>query len=727
VFEKIKINSVTPLVASLMIAPAGNTYANHADLSDVAFLEPISVIATKGERPILETPSSVSVINYEEIKRKNSKDIKELFDEELDIEVRAQSSRFGIATGTGRSGQESINIRGLEGNQILMMIDGIPIAQGFNYGAVSTGRGDYVDMEGVSLVEVLRGPTATQYGSDGLAGAVNFQTLSVDDLLKFDSKNTGYIKGVHRTINQSNMGSIAFAHRNKDWSALMLSANTYGAEEKNQGKVHSVDEFRTSPNPEKNQQNYLLGKFKKDLSSTQSILLTIEDLTKKRDTDLYSGRTSQVYDLDAIDSINRQRFSIDLHSLIPMIGFEDEMSLKLWTQKSNVHQLTMEDRLIDRQRNNETEDNSTGLKLQFVKYTEGQESKKWTYGLDLQRSQIKQSVQRTGDYNDQLKYHPDTLKNILGMFTQLELDSASYSWIPAIRFDKYSFKSDQQGYSLPTVNLSDSAWSPSLAGIWKYRPSLHPYINLAKGFKAPTQDQINNGFSNLRHGYTSKGNPDLKSETSDGLELGLKGKSHSWRYTIAAYRNKYKDFIEQQVVGGTGRPGNPLIYQYVNHSQAQIQGLDIRVDTSINPNWRVTTGWVTSKGYKQSTSGVKSELDTIQPMRAALGLMYKTSQWQVSTNWTHIWAKKPSDVNTVTDVKTRRQVPQYVAPAYSVVNLHTQWKPTRQFTLFATISNLLDKKYWRWSDVRGLEASSPVIDAYTASGRSFSLGTRYDF
>ena len=57
----------------------------------------------------------------------------------------------------------------------------------------------------------------------------------------------------------------------------------------------------------------------------------------------------------------------------------------------------------------------------------------------------------------------------------------------------------------------------------------------------------------------------------------------------------------------------------------------------------------------------------------------------------------------------------------------SQWIPTRNITIFASISNLLDKKYWRWSDVRGLEASSPVIDAYTAPGRSFSLGARYDF
>jgi hemoglobin/transferrin/lactoferrin receptor protein len=727
VYKKININSVTQLVASLMIAPTASAYASHADYSDVAFLEPISIIATKGERPILETPSSVSVINYDEIKRKNSKDVKELFEEELDIEVRSQSARFGVAAGTGRSGQESINIRGLEGNQVLIMIDGIPIAQGLNYGAVSTGRGDYVDMEGVSLVEILRGPTATQYGSDGLAGAINFQTLNVDELLKTGDTKGGYLKGVSRTVNQSNMGSVAIAQRDHGWSALLLSSNTYSSEVKNYGSNHGLGDSRTAPNPEENQQNYLLTKFRKNISATQNILFTVENLNKKRNTEIYSGRSSTVLDLDTNDKIERQRFSVDIQSQKSVIGFEDELILKLWSQKSGVHQLTIEDRLLDRQRNNYTKDQSMGLKSQLINYIEGKDLKKWTYGLDLQQSKITQSVQRSGDYNDLLKYHPDTTKYQVGLFTQLELDQADYGFIPAIRFDRYSFKSQQQGYSLPTVNLSDSAWSPSLAGVWKYNQTLHPYISLAKGFKAPTQDQINNGFSNLRHGYTSKGNSSLKSEISNGLELGLKGRLHTWRYTLAAYRNRYKDFIEQQVVSGTGRPSNPLIYQYVNHSQAQIQGLDIRVDTSINSHWRVTTGWVTSKGYKQSTSGVKSELDTIQPMRAALGLMYKRSQWQVSTNWSHIWAKKPTDVNTVTDIKTRNQVPQYVAPTYSVINLQSQWIPTRHITIFANVSNLLDKKYWRWSDVRGLEASSSVLDAYTAPGRSFSLGARYDF
>ncbi|MBU3599740.1 TonB-dependent hemoglobin/transferrin/lactoferrin family receptor [Polynucleobacter sp. 30F-ANTBAC] len=720
-------HSAIKLLASLLIAPSVTAYASNRDYASITHLEPIAVIATKGERHILETPSSVSVFDYEDIKRKNSKDIKDLFEEELDVEVRSQGARFGIAAGTGRSGQESINIRGLEGNQVLLMVDGIPVAQAFNYGAASTGRVDYLEMEGISLVEVLRGPTATQYGSDGLAGAIHFQTLTMDDVLQAGNNKGGYIKGVGRTVNQSSMGAIALAERGNEWDVMLLSSNAYGSELKNQGSNGSLNDLRTVSNPEKNQQNYLLAKLRRKFSTSQSILVTVEDLDKQRDTELYSGRSAKVFDLDAQDRIQRQRFSIDFNSKNPILGFEDELNIKLWMQQSQVHQLTIEDRLVDRQRNNQTKDQSTGLKTQLTHYIEGVSSQKWTYGFDIQRSEVKQSVQRSGDYSDQIKYHPDSIKEQAGLFTQLELDGLAYGFIPALRFDKYAYQSEQFGYSLPTVNLTDSAWSPSLAAIWKYQPFAHPYINLAKGFKAPTQDQINNGFSNLRHGYTSKGNPDLKSETSQGIEIGLKGKVGAWRYQAAAYRNEYKDFIEHQVIGGTGRRGDPLIYQYVNHTQAQIQGMDLRMEGAIDSNWRLTSGWVTSTGYKQSAKGVQSELDTIQPMRAALGLIYQTAHWQNSLHWSHTWAKKDKDVGTVTDIKTRNQVSQYVAPSYSVINLQSQWKPISQLTILAGINNLFDKKYWRWSDVRGLEAASPVIDAYSAPGRNISLGARYDF
>ena len=102
-----------------IIAPASRM--DQVLYAELNALEPISVIATKGDRLISDVPHSVTLIDNNEINRRNSKDIKELFSEDLDIEVRSQSSRFGVSSGVGRTGQEGINIRGLEGNRVLML------------------------------------------------------------------------------------------------------------------------------------------------------------------------------------------------------------------------------------------------------------------------------------------------------------------------------------------------------------------------------------------------------------------------------------------------------------------------------------------------------------------------------------------------------------------------------------------------------------------------------
>ena len=703
----------------------GLASSDQAIYAELKSLEPISVIATRGDRLISDVPHSVNVIDGNEIDRRNARDIKELFTEDLDIEVRSQGARFGVSSGVGRTGQESINIRGLEGNRVLMMVDGIRMPHSFDYSSASVGRGDYVELEGIGQIEVLKGPSSTQYGSDGLAAAVNFKTVTADQLLR-DRKKSAVIKAGYRSVNESSSGSVRLAQKGLDWSALLISSLTSGAQTSNQGVIDLPDANRTKPNPEDNHQRYLLAKIRKQISGSQNVLLTLEEVSKRRKTNLYSARTSTIFDHQAKDQLERQRISIDVATRKNIFGFEDESSIKFWLQQAQVNQLSIEDRLIDRARDNNLSDNSVGINANWVNYQDGKISRKWTYGFDVQQSRITQAVNRSGDYNDVVKYFPDTHRNLTGLYTQLELDGRAYSLIPAIRFDRYQFKSSQTGYALPVVNLSDSAISPSISGIWKWRPLAKPYISWSKGFRAPTQDQVNNGFSNLRHGYTSIGNQNLKSEKAKGMEVGIKGVFAQSRYTMAAYSNQYKDFIEQQIVGGTARPNDPLIYQYINRSKAKIQGLDVRLETLLNPYWTLTSGWVYSRGRTTSSDGQKQAIDTIQPMRASFGLSYQRNTLKVATQWLHTWAKKSADVGTVTDTQTRLQVPQFVAPSYSIVNLKAQWQAKKDLNISFGINNLFDKKYWRWSDVRGLEAASPVADAYTAPGRNISLALRYD-
>ena len=43
------------------------------------------------------------------------------------------------------------------------------------------------------------------------------------------------------------------------------------------------------------------------------------------------------------------------------------------------------------------------------------------------------------------------------------------------------------------------------------------------GFRTPPYSEVNQGFTNLAFGYTALPNPDLKPESSDTVELGLRG------------------------------------------------------------------------------------------------------------------------------------------------------------------------------------------------------------
>jgi hemoglobin/transferrin/lactoferrin receptor protein len=70
---------------------------------------------------------------------------------------------------------------------------------------------------------------------------------------------------------------------------------------------------------------------------------------------------------------------------------------------------------------------------------------------------------------------------------------------------------------------------------------------------------------------------------------------------------------------------------------------------------------------------------------------------------------------------------QFATPSVTTVDLSGQWRIRKDLRLNVGIFNLTDKKYWNWSDVRGLSASSPVVDAWTQPGRYVRVSLAADF
>ena len=64
-------------------------------------------------------------------------------------------------------------VRGLTGNKINVFVDGVRYSNGAQRGGVNTFL-DLIEPESLEGIEVLRGPSSTQYGSDALGGSVQF-------------------------------------------------------------------------------------------------------------------------------------------------------------------------------------------------------------------------------------------------------------------------------------------------------------------------------------------------------------------------------------------------------------------------------------------------------------------------------------------------------------------------------------------------------------------------
>ncbi|HNP28776.1 MAG TPA: TonB-dependent receptor [Nitrospirales bacterium] len=99
----------------------------------------------------------------------------------------------------GRSGITSLYLRGADPNFTLIMLDGIPINDSTNQ------RGGSVDLSTIPLdrierVEIVRGPLSAFYGSEAMAGAINFITKSASTVPSLRLLGEGgrfeYLKGL---------------------------------------------------------------------------------------------------------------------------------------------------------------------------------------------------------------------------------------------------------------------------------------------------------------------------------------------------------------------------------------------------------------------------------------------------------------------------------------------------------------------------------------------------
>ena len=272
-----------PLHLALALACAGNStlHAEQPPLPDAdstRSLATITVTATLTERALDEVPNTVSVIDREQIEHELMSDIRDLVRYEPGVSARASLGRFGLS---------DFRIRGLDGNRVLIETDGVSVSDAFSIGSFSASNRNFVDLETLKAVEILRGPGSSLYGSDALGGVVSFITRDPVDYLGGDGRGSHFgLRTGFDGADDGVFGSVTAAVGNGRWSGLLIATRREGKEPDNHGDIGGEGSARTRPNPQDSADNSVLAKLLFEPNADQRFRLTLEGSEAETDTEV---------------------------------------------------------------------------------------------------------------------------------------------------------------------------------------------------------------------------------------------------------------------------------------------------------------------------------------------------------------------------------------------------------------------------------------------------------
>lgn len=212
-----------PLAAALLgLASASNLYAETTMSPSSNDMELI-VVSGRAEKPLKDVAGSVSVVTSDEIERLQLNDMNQLFQYEPGVEV----------TGTA-GGAQNILVRGMGGDRVLIIKDGMRVNEGYGANGQNDiiGRG-FIEVDNLKQVEVAKGAASSLYGSDALAGIVVFTTKDASDYLKDGEQFGGAIKTGYTGITNQTHVSPTLAFRSGNFEQLLQMTYRDGEEQQN--------------------------------------------------------------------------------------------------------------------------------------------------------------------------------------------------------------------------------------------------------------------------------------------------------------------------------------------------------------------------------------------------------------------------------------------------------------------------------------------------------------
>src|SRR5690554_350768 len=245
------------LISGIVIPASGS--AQSATAVETASTEPSEIIVTATLLPRLreDIAGTVSLITAAEMERQMANDLGDL--------VRYQP---GISMDTAaRGGNQGFVIRGIGGNRVLTVIDGVRSSDIYAAGPASYGK-DAFEMDDLKAVEIIRGPASVLYGADAMGGAVILRSKDPQDYLADGQNSALSLRSSYNSVNDLTKLGGSFAFQSGDVGTVVQ----YTRRDFNESEINGSGRL----NPQDGQSDSWLLKSVWTPSDLQELRLTLD-------------------------------------------------------------------------------------------------------------------------------------------------------------------------------------------------------------------------------------------------------------------------------------------------------------------------------------------------------------------------------------------------------------------------------------------------------------------
>lgn len=557
----------TLISLSILMSLATTSYANANN--EVIITPDVVVTATRVEQEAKIVPNAVEIITEKDIEEMGATDIYSALRLATNIDVGQ--------TGTGHKTM----FRG-KANGAVILLNGIRISNDYKSATRGAFDLDRINLASVERIEIVRGASSTQYGSDAMAGVINIITKTAKEPSVTVGANTG-------TDVMNNYYHFDLGEKGK--FSGVIDANFAKVRKNSLDTSGTMYQDRT--NYYGPSSNYSFnGTYKFDVNKSLDLYMSYYDENSKRAENMkvMGSIYDYVYDYDKTNQDYSLAYKFKSDNSDAMIRAyynkytEDRIRTVL---KNGVYSRT------DKKSSNVFDT----LGIEFKNTVQAGKKHLLTYGTEYKTINLEGTSLNTIDVNA----NAEKSSNSYAGYIQDEwFVNDKLLLIPAIRYDY----DDSFG----------SKVTPKIGATYFISDESRFKFNWGKSWRTPTLTELyavdndsHQGVSGMN--MTIYGNPDLKPEEATTWELGFEAeKDNNW-LKLNYFNSDYTNLITSEEIEGTGD------YRFVNSDDSKIDGIEFELGRHLNDRWsvRATSNWLNTENSKgQNISSTADNITTLE-------------------------------------------------------------------------------------------------------------------